>query len=445
MPGLALPLTALSVVAACSAHLTQRSFLRKNSVAQAVPPLAEMVPAGPVAAELPDDSMAPTPCLRDFTDRGCMPHCWSQFMQCVRGSPVQDVLTGLAEVSLASGAAEIAAAQEGNASAQADVGGLSLIQEGQQHVSPVPLPSLGDGLALKSSSYQLVDGLLTSGFARGNDTAMSMAQIGEAALVTAFMGTLFVGLFLITCFFPPAKAPRPPPLAPKGSPRPRGLEMSRWVEKLPISSSRDVVRALRPRGGYDCLLTQPREVAHAVRVEGRVVAPPQGELTAPLTGRRCVLFSTSVVERRLDGVQAPPLAFSALSVDFEVELQAQDALRVRLRGQDVALFDMAGGVHREQVSLREAAEHLQAFVYTHKCGALAGGSAMALEFTESFLAVDTVVTCVGELRRAPSGEIWLSPLRSPRAKETELDSVNDICAERLMVSDSPRLLSAAAP
>jgi len=80
------------------------------------------------------------------------------------------------------------------------------------------------------------------------------------------------------------------------------------------------------------------------------------------------------------------------------------------------LFDMVRGRQREQWPLGDAPGHLQDFVRTHRtCSQGAAGLLMAtavLEFTECLLDADAVVTIVGELRRAVTGELQLLPLQS---------------------------------
>lgn len=121
------------------------------------------------------------------------------------------------------------------------------------------------------------------------------------------------------------------------------------VGALPVYSG-ELIAPTRFR--YDCILVQPREEMTAVRLEGRVQAPRCGSAAvAPLAGRQCALFSTSVVELRLDGVQAPPVSFHSVSLDFELELVsdgrgAASATRIHIRAGEVALFGMVSGRHK---------------------------------------------------------------------------------------------------
>lgn len=200
-------------------------------------------------------------------------------------------------------------------------------------------------------------------------------------------------------------------------------EVRRWVESLPVQAGEEISHAVQPRGGYDCLLIQPQMVGMTVRLEGRINVAPQAVLRAPLARRSCVLFSASAGETRLDGVRAPPTAFYAMHSDFEIELSCRGAasVRVGVRGQDVALFDMTRGRQLEQWVLGDAPEHLQDFVRAHRAGpvgvagALSGGT--VLEFAECLLDADAVVTAIGELHRSPHGELQLWPLQRSQGSD----------------------------
>lgn len=455
--GVSLEVPFCSAATVASARWGQRPLLQRSGGPH---------PTEEVARERLEEE-SPTPCLRDYTDRGCMPHCWSAFMQCVRNAPMQNVLTGLAELSavplrgdVAEAAADRTVADEGAGvdglgAASPEARSISFMQS-MKPLQTVEIPSAGHGamFTLQSSpSFQLVDNAAMPSFKESDGFSMSVSQIGALTLMTGILGALAAGVFVVGCLFQVPQKPQKPLLPRSSTPKPSGLlrsrtlrphgqEVCRWVESLPVLSSQEVKLALRPRGGYDCLLPQPQEVTVAIRVEGRVMALPEAELCAPLTGRSCVLFSTSVGEVRLDGVPAPPVAFCTRSTDFEVELCGGGSpMRLRVHGQDVALFDVVGGKQQEQVVLGNAPEHLQAFVRAHGAARTPGGAAV-LEFTECLLAVGAVVTCVGELRRAPTGEVWLRPLQE-RSGAYELSSINDTHVEKVMVSDDPSLLECA--
>merc|ERR1719160_2065719 len=106
-------------------------------------------------------------------------------------------------------------------------------------------------------------------------------------------------------------------------------EVRRMVETYRVTTIEDIESTFKPRGGYDCLLLQPQNPGIVVRIQGVVVASQQAELRAPITRRKCVLFSTSALERRLDGVVAPPQAFHSMSTNFAIELGPHFKLQIR--------------------------------------------------------------------------------------------------------------------
>lgn len=255
-----------------------------------------------------------------------------------------------------------------------------------------------------------------------------------------------------------------------------GTEARRRVRSLEITSGDKIKRSLRHRTGYDCLLLQPQAAAGVTRLEGTVLASPRAVLQAPLARCGCVLFSASAAEIRLDSVRAPPVAFCAMSSDFEVvPWTAGSELRVRVCGRHVVLFDTTpGSCQHIRTSLSDAPAHLRDFVRAHRTTAAASADASAvggavLEFTECMLAVGAVVTCVGELRREPTGELGLWPLQqdlsdsdhAPDALEgagparqavpglTSWERVaepgSDARLEKVMISDDPRLLGSVRP
>lgn len=196
-------------------------------------------------------------------------------------------------------------------------------------------------------------------------------------------------------------------------------QLRQWVRSLPVMTGDELQQLFPGHGGYDCLHVQPKAPAGAVRLEGRVVASSHNVLKAPLARRSCVLFSTSASTVRLDGVRAPPTAFYAMNSDFELELQGEHSSRgsaqahIRIRGRDAALFDVTSGWRLERTVLADAPEHLQDFLHAHRApGVDIPDTTEVLDFTECSLAVGARVTCVGELRREPTGELCLWPLQS---------------------------------
>jgi len=248
-----------------------------------------------------------------------------------------------------------------------------------------------------------------------------------------------------------------------------------WVGSLPILLGEDIEKNFRPRGGYDCVHTQPQVDGDAVRIEGRVLPRSRSSsilLQAPMSQRNCVLFSASAAEIRLDGVRAPPVAFHAETSEFEFEprISGAPSTKVIIQGQDVSLFDMSeSSSRREQWALEDAPEHLQDFVRAHRTlsngGELPLTGSTVLEFTECSLAADANVTVVGELRRAATGELQLWPTaKSPISgghgggynEKTSRDrnatdgegltswerpAATDTHRGKVMISDDPRLIA----
>mmetsp|Transcript_91791 Transcript_91791/g.145154 ORF Transcript_91791/g.145154 Transcript_91791/m.145154 type:complete len:504 (-) Transcript_91791:105-1616(-) len=247
-------------------------------------------------------------------------------------------------------------------------------------------------------------------------------------------------------------------------------QVRQWVRSLPSLSGDDVQKQFKSKSGYDCLHHQPQSIPGPVRLEGHVVAMPHSVLKAPLAQRNCVLFSASASAVRLDGVRAPPAAFYAMNSDFELDVAvASGTLRIRVRGVDVALFDVASGWQRERTTWAGAPEHLQDFLHAHR----ANGSGTLdieeeLDFTECRLDVGAYVTCVGELRREPTGEIGLWPCQdaevAPTSASFSTDSIEKATGAALgltswelltprtsprmgkvMISDEPSLIRQSKP
>mmetsp|Transcript_49176 Transcript_49176/g.106963 ORF Transcript_49176/g.106963 Transcript_49176/m.106963 type:complete len:482 (+) Transcript_49176:190-1635(+) len=189
------------------------------------------------------------------------------------------------------------------------------------------------------------------------------------------------------------------------------MKVTAWLQHFPTPRREDIERALRPRG-YD-LLTRPLAAGTIVRIEGRITAAPNKVLRSPLARRPCVLFSASANESRRSGNSMLPLLLHAISADFEVELGAPykpEPVKVHVRGRDVMLFQMAGGMFRKQVAFRSCEEHLHGFLRAHGPSEFSPDSCSVLDFAENCLELGASVTCVGELRRMETGELRLLPL-----------------------------------
>jgi hypothetical protein len=231
-------------------------------------------------------------------------------------------------------------------------------------------------------------------------------------------------------------------------------EVRRMVESLRITTIDEIQNTFKPRGGYDCLLIQPQNPGVVVRVQGVVVAAQQATLRAPITRRDCVLFSTSALEHRLDGVVAPPQAFHSMAVNFVLELTPH--MKLQIRGQDVALFDMVAGRHEEHVVLREASDLVQDFMRSYRTPFFGARETDFLNFQECVLEVGAKVTCIGEVRRSESGELGLWPIHqsipygavsvsAPTSGLTSWERLGSPASgesqvEKVMISDDPKLL-----
>lgn len=324
---------------------------------------------------------------------------------------------------------------------------------------PLELANAGVNETEGDAKQRILRGTFNTGrHAGGHQAPDEAVESGPFVLVTAVSGMVLVLLCFVAADLLSQSAPE--------------SEVRKWVESQAVFSAEEVEDLFRPRGGYDCLLMQPQEHEGAVRLEGRVVAPPTAALRAPITKRSCALFSASAAEKRLDGVNPPPLAFHAMNADFDILPFGDSGLRIKVRGQDVALFDMIGGRHAEVHALGDAPEHLQDFVRAHRVAA-SGASptatgrrspssrsevSTAVEFRESLLEDGAVVTCVGELRRVATGEICLWPLSTPLSPafasassqarsptgggftSWETAGSGEAQVGKVMVSDDPRLL-----
>lgn len=213
----------------------------------------------------------------------------------------------------------------------------------------------------------------------------------------------------------------------KGDVRPK-------VEALKKFSAADIEKIVPSEGGYDCMFSKPISSRQLLRLEVRVECPAPGKtpLTAPLTGRDCVLHSSSVSRQLHAGMPAVPVAFLASSIDFVVRLLDKSNVQISIAGVDVSLFDMKEGTCVEQKTFDSAPDAWQDFVLTHRPATpasrdwpsssdLRGDHAM-LEFQECVLAIGAVVTVVGELHRGADGQLSLRPWVSEKEKKIVLDT-----------------------
>jgi hypothetical protein len=248
---------------------------------------------------------------------------------------------------------------------------------------------------------------------------------GSATSVLRIVVGIFVIALILLCavvFFD--RSAKPPPETTDAN-----AQMRQWVRSLPVICGDEVKRTFQERVGYDCLHMQPQAAPCAVRLQGHIAALPHNVLKAPLARNNCVLFTTSATEVRTDGVRAPPTAFYAMSSDFDLVLDGiapgGTEIRIRLRGRDAALFDVASGWRLERSVLANAPENLQDFLHVHRSpGTELPNENEVLDFTECLLAVGAHVTCVGELRRAPTGELGLWPLQNSEATPVVDNSFN---------------------
>lgn len=273
--------------------------------------------------------------------------------------------------------------------------------------SPEDLGDLGDAEALAAS----ISVALESGDRAQGRGSMSL-------VMTIIFSTLVTAVILLGCIVIYDHTAKPDEKSvPSGEVADTSAQVRQWVQSLPVLSTSHVKELFHEHGGYDCLLMQPQTVPGAVRLEGIITAAPHNILKAPLAKRSCVLFSTSASAVRLDGVRAPPTAFNAMNSDFELELLGGSIgstdIRVHLRGRDAVLFDVASGWRLERTVLADAPEHLQDFLHAHRApGVEMPDDTEVMDFTECLLAVGSHVTCVGELRREPTGELGLWPLQN---------------------------------
>lgn len=315
---------------------------------------------------------------------------------------------------------------------------------------PSPARSLHASLQTSAGSGQTLSG------SSGRDYVTKILKVSVGVLFVAITLLLGLRLFEHTSHSP----------ATETTATDTNSQVRQWVRSLPLLSGDDVQKRFKSKSGYDCLHHQPQSIQGPVRLEGRVVAMPHSVLKAPLAQRNCVLFSASASAIRLDGVHPPPAAFYAMNSDFDLSLAvASGSLRIRVRGGDVALFDVASGWQRDRTTWARAPEHLQDFLHAHRApnsGTL--GASEELDFTECRLDVGAYVTCVGELRRDATGEIGIWPCQDSEVAPASPESIEKSAGAALgltswelltprtsprmgkvMISDDPGLLRQSKP
>jgi hypothetical protein len=236
------------------------------------------------------------------------------------------------------------------------------------------------------------------------------------------------------------------------------------VECLKVTRAEEVERIFEAARGYDCAIVRPLSSGPVrLRLEAKIEGPldpgvdgppgnwlRRGPLVAPLTRRDCVLY-TAAVSRPLhegEGIPPVPVSFAAVSLeDFAIVLLGDDTterVRVRLRGEDVCLFDIRGGRFSTRRAFAAAPDHWQDFMMTHRAsgaGKCTDNSTSALdamgvlEFHEYALAVGATVTVTGELQRDVDGVLSLLP-----RQDESIMTVDEPSAARVFVSDDPTLI-----
>jgi hypothetical protein len=204
------------------------------------------------------------------------------------------------------------------------------------------------------------------------------------------------------------------------------------LEELPVSCASEIEKKLPSTGSYDCTFSKPLSSCELIRLEARVEAACEGasEITAPLSGKPCVLHSVQVSRHLHHGVHPVPIAFTSASVDFIVSLKDAPQIRIEIRGEDVSLFDVGAGQTLGRHAFADAPESWQDFILTHRAAHGHGWQAhpharsddVPLDFQECALPVGTLVTFVGELHRGADGKLSLRPLQLDRLSEDLLSA-----------------------
>mmetsp|Transcript_46721 Transcript_46721/g.111118 ORF Transcript_46721/g.111118 Transcript_46721/m.111118 type:complete len:497 (-) Transcript_46721:65-1555(-) len=241
-----------------------------------------------------------------------------------------------------------------------------------------------------------------------------------------------------------------------------------YIETLPVQAPGALEGLFRARAGGDCLLFQPQISTAVVRLEGWVWAAEEARMMAPLSGKVCVYFNAMASEvTSLDVASAAaPLATCTGANDFFLELHSPgNEVCCRVAGADVALFDTTVGRYRQRTQADRSQDRLKEFMRLHSLPRSQPiASSTMLDFTENRLELGALVTCVGELRRSPSGDLRLGPLRGPRraaaAEPVEAGSIRAGLTSweqqglddfevgsgnnKVMISDDPGLLRTGA-
>mmetsp|Transcript_43905 Transcript_43905/g.115949 ORF Transcript_43905/g.115949 Transcript_43905/m.115949 type:complete len:735 (-) Transcript_43905:747-2951(-) len=199
--------------------------------------------------------------------------------------------------------------------------------------------------------------------------------------------------------------------------------MRRFVEQMPVCKSSEIDMRLPTAGGYDCAFSKPLSSKMLLRLEACVQRPVAGsQLTAPLTKKTCVLYSSAVSKQLHDGVHPVPIAFACASVNFSVALVDSPGVTIDIKGSDVSLFDMSGGRYLERRSFERVPDDWQDFISSHRTSphlsATLRSDGAALEFQECTLCVGAIVTLVGELHRDANGRLSMRPWLGDGCKDS---------------------------
>lgn len=247
--------------------------------------------------------------------------------------------------------------------------------------------------------------------AEGGIVARLFARLGAtvfAALACGASASLLGSACLVLGFFVSSAMWR----------RSRHGAIRKYIERLPVCRAPDIERRLPARSGYDCTFSKPLSSKQLVRLEGYVEQPLSGSLlTAPLTQRTCVLYTSVASRQVLDGLHPVPEAFACASVNFFVSIAGAPNVHVEVRGKDVSLFDMCDGCFAVERSEDHVPEGWQDFISAHRTAphlSLRPRQALdcnrgTLEFQESTLRVGALVSLVGELHRDADGTLALRP------------------------------------
>mmetsp|Transcript_23967 Transcript_23967/g.44018 ORF Transcript_23967/g.44018 Transcript_23967/m.44018 type:complete len:439 (+) Transcript_23967:190-1506(+) len=230
------------------------------------------------------------------------------------------------------------------------------------------------------------------------------------------------------------------------------------IEAMPVTAPENLEGLFRVRAANDCVLFQPQISSAIVRLEGWIWAPEEARLRAPLSGQTCVVFNAVASEVRGDALPKPAASCRG-ACEFYLELHSPgNQVRCKVNGGDVSLFDTTAGRYRKRVQADRGQERLKEFMRLHSFPhTQALQPSTMLDFTENRLEIGALVTCVGELRRGPSGELLLGPLQGNNLGEASperrvrggLTSWEQQVPEtpedaRIMISDDPGLLRTGA-